>query len=136
MEPVVKDLEKPLFLTNCKTPAIYIVEQTGKVRVFENGKLAEKPFLDLTRKVNIDYECGLLSIAFHPEFAKNGYVYAYYTAEFPGMKSVLAEYKLAPGATEIDLSSERILLHFNLPFNTHHAGQLQFKVRQFIFYVA
>ena len=126
LDLIAKELDKPLYLTHCNTPALYIVEQTGKVRVFENGKLRDKPFLDLTSKVNVDYECGLLGFAFHPEYAKNGYVYVYYTATFPGLKSVLAEYKLAPGSDQIDISTERILLHFNLPFNTHHAGQVTF----------
>jgi glucose/arabinose dehydrogenase len=126
LQPVVSGLDKPLYLTHHNTPEMYIVEQTGKVRVLEKGHLREKPFLDLTSKVNIDYECGLLSIAFHPDYAHNGYVYAYYTATFPALKSVLAEYKVDVDGQRIDLSTERILLHFSLPYNTHHAGQLNF----------
>lgn len=126
LQPFLTGVDKPLYLTHHGTPEIYIVEQTGKVLVCEKGQLRKKPFLDLTSKVNIDYECGLLSIAFHPDFAKNGYVYAYYTATFPSLKSVLAEYKLEPGSDQIDPASERILLHFNLPYNTHHGGLIKF----------
>ena len=126
LQPLLTGLDKPLYLTHHNTPEIYVVEQTGKVLVCENGKLRKKPFLDLTSKVNIDYECGLLSIAFHPDFAKNGYVYAYYTTTIPSLKSVIAEYKLEPNADQIDIASERILLHFSLPYNTHHGGLIKF----------
>ena len=37
-------------------------------------------FLDLSADVQLGAEGGLLSIAFHPEFERNGFVYAAYTA--------------------------------------------------------
>src|SRR5260221_9612094 len=83
LEPLLTGLENPLYISHHNTPRIYIVQQTGKVLIYENGQLRKKPFLDLSKKVNEDYECGLLSIAFHPDFAKNGYVYADYTAQVP-----------------------------------------------------
>jgi glucose/arabinose dehydrogenase len=126
LQPVLTGLDRPVYLTNHGTPTIYVIEQPGKVRVYENGKLREKPFLDITSKANIDYECGLLSIAFHPKFAENGYVYAYYTAQLPALKSIVAEYKLEPGADHIDAASERILFHFSQPTIMHKGGQLQF----------
>ncbi len=126
LQPVLTGLDKPIFLTHHNTPRTYVVEQTGKVLVYENGQLRKKPFLDLTSKVNIDYECGLLSIAFHPDFAKNGYLYANYTANVPGLKTIVAEYKVDPNAEEVDLSTERILLHFSQPYNNHNGGQIEF----------
>ena len=49
-----------------------------------NGTVLDKPFLDVRdRLVRIDPtydERGLLSIAFHPQFASNGRVFAYYSA--------------------------------------------------------
>ena len=80
LQAVLTDLDKPLYITHHNTPALYIVQQSGKVLVYQDGQLRKKPFLDLSKKVNIDYECGLLSIAFHPDFARNGYIYADYTA--------------------------------------------------------
>jgi glucose/arabinose dehydrogenase len=124
--PVMTGVDKPVYLTNDGTKRLFVVEQTGKVRIWDDGKLLDRPFLDLSDKINVDYECGLLSIAFHPRFAENGYVYAYYTAQIPALKSVVAEYKLAPGQDHIDVSTERILLHFSQPYNNHKGGQLQF----------
>ena len=51
---------------------------------FMNGTVLDQPFLDVRdRLVRIDPtydERGLLSIAFHPQFASNGRVFAYYSA--------------------------------------------------------
>src|SRR5438105_4902614 len=80
---VMTGVDKPVYLTNHGTAEIYVIEQSGKVRVWEKGKMRAEPFMDLSGKVHIDYECGLLSIAFHPKFAENGYVYAYYTINHP-----------------------------------------------------
>jgi glucose/arabinose dehydrogenase len=126
LAPLLTGLDRPVYLTNHGTPETYIIEQPGRVRVHENGKLREKPFLDLTGRVNVDYECGVLSIAFHPKYAENGYVYAFGTALNPAKKSFIAEYKLAPGADSIDPATERILLHYSVPTEMHKGGQLQF----------
>ena len=126
LEAVELGLDKPIYITHHNTPGLFIVQQTGKVLVRENGKLRKKPFLDLTSKVNIDYECGLLSIAFHPDFAKNGYLYASYTAQIPSLKSIIAEYKMDPAAGEVDISTERIILQFSQPYNTHNGGLIKF----------
>ena len=119
-------LDKPICLTHHGTASTYIVEQTGKAFAFANGKRSATPFLDLTSKVNIDYECGLLSIAFHPDYAKNGYLYPYYTATLPSLKSIVAEYHVEPNADHVDIGTERILLHFPLPYNNHHGGLIDF----------
>src|SRR4051812_45121186 len=58
--PVMTGLDKPVYLTHCGTKRVYVVEQTGKVRVWDEGKLLDKPFLDVSAKVFNDYECGLL----------------------------------------------------------------------------
>ncbi len=64
---------------------LFMVDQTGYVKIFfMNGTVSAQPFLDLRdRLVKIDPtydERGLLSIAFHPQFATNGRVFVYYSA--------------------------------------------------------
>jgi len=44
---------------------------TRKVRIVKNGELQPKPFLDIRRR-SIRGEKGLLGLAFHPDFEKNG----------------------------------------------------------------
>ncbi|HEV8604672.1 MAG TPA: PQQ-dependent sugar dehydrogenase [Tepidisphaeraceae bacterium] len=56
----------------------FVLEQhTGQVRLLKGRNLVDKEVLDL--KVANDNEQGLLSIALHPKFSANGFVYLYYT---------------------------------------------------------
>ena len=60
---------------------LFIVEETGTIRVLQDGILLPEPFLDLKDRVlqaPENYEQGLLGLAFHPEFTENGYVYVFY----------------------------------------------------------
>ena len=57
---------------------LFVAEEAGKVRIVKpDGTLAT--FLDISSKVDITGERGLLGIAFDPNFATNHYVYLYYT---------------------------------------------------------
>lgn len=57
---------------------LFVAEEAGKVRIVKpDGTLAT--FLDISSKVDITDERGLLGIAFDPNFAINHYVYLYYT---------------------------------------------------------
>ena len=58
---------------------IFILERTGKIKVYKNGQLLATPFADLPSAATGDR--GLIGIAFDPEFHLNHYVYFYYTGE-------------------------------------------------------
>src|SRR5882724_9987496 len=46
---------------------IFIVQQSGTIRIISGGSLLPTPFLDISSKVNFDGgEQGLLGLAFHP----------------------------------------------------------------------
>src|SRR5579884_1120789 len=76
LEPVASGLSAPLYLTAPPgdTTRLFVVEQGGRVRIVAHGRLLAAPFLDLTARVSAGGERGLLSLAFHPDFAANGYV--------------------------------------------------------------
>jgi len=57
---------------------LFVVEQGGTIRVYKNGALLPTPFLDISGLVTCCGEQGLLSVAFHPSYATNGYFYVYY----------------------------------------------------------
>ena len=64
---------------------LFVVEQPGRIRIVKNGVLLGTPFLNiLTADVRTGGERGLLSLAFHPIYATNGYFYVMYTAPRPG----------------------------------------------------
>jgi len=126
LQMVLRGLDRPIqFLTHPDGRSL-VVEQVGRVRFFENGKLTRQPFLDLTKKVYVEYECGLLSIAFHPDFAKNGLLYANYTANAPNLKTFITEYKTDPKSPIVDVATERVVMTIDQPYPNHNGGQIQF----------
>ena len=58
---------------------VYVTERGGTVRVVRNGVQLDRPFLDISDEITAGGEQGLLSIAFPPDFAESGRVYAYFT---------------------------------------------------------
>ena len=78
-------LSFPVFLTQpLNDGRIFVVEQPGRIRVVRNGVLQATPFLDLTSRVLSGNERGLLSVAFHPNYATNHYFYVYFTTQTNG----------------------------------------------------
>src|SRR5690606_7031639 len=107
---------------------LFVVEQAGYIRVFENRDDVSQAatFLDIDARVTSGGETGLLGLAFDPDFASNGYFYVNYTAASP-LRTVISRFSVSaddPNAADPD--SEVILLTVNQPFSNHNAGQLAF----------
>ncbi|MFH1194355.1 MAG: PQQ-dependent sugar dehydrogenase [bacterium] len=107
---------------------IFIVEQEGRIKVFENlpGVNSVAEFLDLTDKVLYGGEQGLLGLAFHPEFSINGYFYIDYTTDNP-RRTVISRFKVKlNNPNEADPESESVLLEIDQPYSNHNGGQIAF----------
>ncbi len=84
----------------------------------------------MRRKLKEKYdERGLLGIVLHPTFAKNGKVYAYYSAPLQkdgpegfDHTSHLSEFKMKADKSAVDPESERILLKVDQPQWNHNGG--------------
>ena len=98
---------------------LFIAQQSGKLRVVQNGTLLATPFL--TVSVNSSGERGLLGIAFDPNFATNRFVYVYYTATRPVIHNRVSRFT-ANGNVAVP-GSEVVLLNLNpLSSATNHNG--------------
>lgn len=128
LQQLADGLERPTFLTNDGSKRIFVVEQPGRVRIMSpDGKIARKPYLDIADRVTDGGECGLLSIAFHPKFAENGYLYVNYTSgRRRGLHTVISEFKADPASDSVDPATERIILTVDQPFSNHNGGQIAF----------
>lgn len=103
---------------------LFVVEQTGRVRVLENGRLAGRPFLDVSGLISSGGERGLLSIAFPPDYERSRRFYVYYT-DSRGDISV-DEFK-RKSATQAARGSRRAVIRIPHRVNSNHnGGQLQF----------
>src|SRR5258708_6393124 len=90
---VTAGVEKPtdLQVAPGEPAKLYVVLQRGRIVVVENGKAAKTPFLDVESKIISGGEMGLLGLAFHPKYAENKRYFVNYTAERPGLVTVIAE---------------------------------------------
>jgi glucose/arabinose dehydrogenase len=133
VQVVASGIQAPTAIVFPDNGQAWVTEQSGKIRVIQQGKLLEEPLIDLKDKLvklNNGYEeRGLLGIALHPAFKTNKKVYLYYSVP-PVQKSnhsgVLAEYTLAESGNKIDGASERIILTIEEPDGNHNGGCLQF----------
>lgn len=118
------DLQDPRDATN----RLFVVEQTGIIRVFQNNPSvsASAIFLDIRDQLTNGGELGLLGLAFHPSYSSNGYFYLNYTAPNP-LRTVIARYSVsATDPNQADKQSEHILLTYAQPFTNHNGGQIAF----------
>ena len=47
LEPFVRGLQQPLYLTHDCSDLIFIVEHPGRIRLYQNGQLQKEPYLDI-----------------------------------------------------------------------------------------
>jgi glucose/arabinose dehydrogenase len=120
---VATGLEAPVDVTS--TPSepdrLYVVEQPGRIRTIDDGKLSPQPFLDITNDVQAGGEQGLLSVAFHPDYERNRLFYVDYT-DLHGDTRVV-EYEAREGVAP---ARKRELLFVDQPYANHNGGQLAF----------
>jgi glucose/arabinose dehydrogenase len=123
--PVASGLSSPVFLTAPSNDTrLFVVEQTGRIRLIKNGQLLPTSYLDIASKVTCCGERGLLGLAFHPSFATNGFFYVNYTGA--GGHTVIERYHATPASDVADASSASLVLGFNQPFSNHNGGMLAF----------
>lgn len=115
LKPVAGGFDQPTAITSAGDGRLFITLQRGQIIALENG--ARSTFLDIRPLVSCCGERGLLSVAFHPHFAQNGFYFVDYT-DLNG-DTVIARYSANGGAP-------LKLLTIAQPFANHNGGQLQF----------
>src|SRR6266496_4342291 len=121
---VASGFDQPAYVAQPKSEPgrLYIVERTGRIVTLAGGK--RSAFLDIRSRVESGYtEQGLLSVAFHPSYAKNHRFYVYYTNKTGDIE--IDAFRSSGGRAVP--SSRRALLVVNHRANDNHdGGQLEF----------
>lgn len=107
----------------------YVVQQTGQVVKFVNspGVNSAATFIDIDDgRLVYGNEMGLLGMAFHPDFASNGYVYLSYTSPVGGRVSRVSRFSLDATGQALNPASEQIILSVAQPYTNHNGGQIAF----------
>jgi glucose/arabinose dehydrogenase len=113
----------------------FVVEQAGVVRVFANTPQVPTSsiFADITDRVTIGEEMGLLGMAFHPAFPTNPRVYLSYTNETGADRfSRISEFTVDVNGNFLP-SPEVILLQVRQPETNHKGGQIAFGPDGFLY---
>jgi len=122
---VLSGIQAPTDIKNASDGSgrLFILEQPGRIRIFKDGQLLKVPFLDISAQVGNDgSERGLLGLAFHPQFAQNGFFFVNYTDK-SGNTHIA---RLTANADTASPDSEKQILFVQQPFPNHNGGALAF----------
>jgi glucose/arabinose dehydrogenase len=118
-------LDRPLglaFAPGDPAKRLFIVEKGGTILVLEKGA-APSAYLSLSDRVSHGSEQGLLGLAFHGEFMKNGRLFVNYTDK-AGDTRIVELTIASPAADRATIVSERELLFVKQPYSNHNGGHL------------
>src|SRR5436190_3405584 len=116
VETVIPNLEVVWSIVWTPDGRMFFTERPGRVRVYENGKLRPQP-LFVVPDVEPRGESGLMSLALHPQFASNHWVYLSYAYSSNGQRVRVARYR----ETGNGLVDRKVIIE-NLPAAQFHAG--------------
>jgi len=122
----VGSFDSPVYVTQPRGERrrLFVVEQGGRIRVVRDGRVLERPFLDISGKVVSGGEQGLLSMAFAPDYATSGRFYVDYTDRDGDTRVV--EYRRGSSPDRADPGSARQVLFQDQPESNHNGGLLLF----------
>src|SRR6266513_799529 len=128
LQLVASGLSGPLYVTQPSgdPTRLFVVEQAGRIKVIRNGTLLPAPFLDITSLVLSSGERGMLSMAFHPNYANNGQFFVYYTDLSGNIQ--IARYTVSstdPSVANAG-SAQPIIAIDHSTFSNHNGGLVMF----------
>ncbi|MEX1018294.1 MAG: PQQ-dependent sugar dehydrogenase [Litorilinea sp.] len=118
----------------------FLVERAGQILIHDGAGWLDTPFLDIRAQVNSNQECGMLSMAFPPDFGPaNPVFYVYYSANTnlltpppatnepdSGCDTVIARFRVSDDPNIANAASEERILVINQPYTNHNGGQIAF----------
>ena len=110
---------------------LFVVQRSGTIVIYEPGTgILPSPFLNITAQVDTTFEGGLLGLAFHPDYATNGYFYVNYTRDGTGgdsLETVIERFEVSAGdANDADEASGFEIITIGQPAANHNGGDLHF----------
>jgi len=81
IETISDELEQPSCIVHSSLGVSYVSDLRGSVWPLIDDQLASEPLVDLTEEVARWKDHGLMSIALHPDFSQNGYLYLFYVVD-------------------------------------------------------
>lgn len=135
IEAVITGLDSPVAITHAGDGSgrLFITQLSGQILVFDGTQILPEPFLDIASLISTGGERGLFSVAFHPNYTINGFLFVNYTNINGNGDTVVARYSVSADPNVVDANSAFILLTVTQPFTNHNGGQLQFGPDGFLY---
>ena len=128
LSPVITDgLNAPTFLASApKDSRLFVTERSGAIKVFTSDGNFLGTFITIAN-VDTTNEGGLLGLAFHPDYASNGYFFVSYTATVSGQFSTVIErYSVSANPNVASTAPPKTILTVAQPATNHNAGWIGF----------
>ena len=126
LQQFASGFSSPVEVTNAGDNRLFVAERGGAIKVLnEDGSTNPTPFLNISNIISSGGERGLLGLAFHPDYAENGYFYVNYTNT--AGNTVVARYTVSTEDDNIaDASSASVIITIDQPMANHNGGCLRF----------
>lgn len=126
IEEFASGFTSPVEIVNAKDSRLFVVQQNGIIRILQpDGSINAEHFLNISGKITNSGEMGLLGLAFHPQYAANGYFFVYYNNTTGNI--TVARYRVSTANPDLaDPASELVLLNIPKPFANHNGGSIHF----------
>lgn len=122
---VANGFNSPLELKHAGDDRLFVVEQGGRIKILNpDGTVNPTNFLNISSNISSGGERGLLGLAFHPDYANNGFFYVYYTNTAGNTQ--ISRFSVSSDPDVADPASELQMLSFNQPFSNHNGGHIAF----------
>ena len=128
LNPIITSgLNAPTFLASPPDDSrLFVAERSGAIKVFSADGDFLATFITIA-DVDTTNEGGLLGLAFHPDYASNGYFFVSYTATLGGQFStVIARYSVSPDPNIASMAPPKTILTVAQPATNHNAGWIGF----------
>jgi len=130
--------QKAIYLTQppSERELLFIVNQKGIIQIIKNGKTIAKPFLDISDRVheskNEESKKGLLGLAFHPDYEKNGFFFLSYLNKKD--ISIISRFRVTKNKEIADENSEKIIM--KLAQSNENGGHITFGPKDGLLYIS
>jgi len=121
LQTVATGLNQPVDLVHAGDSRLFIVLQPGQIVIYDGTRILPTPFLDIRSLVLCCGERGLLGLAFHPQYAQNGFFFVYYT-DLNGDIAVARYSVSSSNRDRSDAASGSMVLSIAHPINSNHNG--------------
>jgi hypothetical protein len=129
---VTTGLDRPVQVTAAPSdPRLFIVEQSGRIKILSNGNVLATPFLNLATLVSTSPDNGLLSMTFDPGYSANGRFYVAYTDTNGSL--IVARYNVSANANVANAASATILKTIGPTSSIRSGGQIAFGPDNFLY---